>query len=96
MKKFNKEVNFLTFKRSKCNRICNCLKLQTDLGGEILEDGGEVDRGATADAFGVLAGFEETGDTADGELETGFAAPRCALLGGACGERFASSGHWRK
>ena len=50
-------------------------------------------KGAIADAFGVLVGFKETGDTADEELEIGLAALRCALLGGTYGERFASSGH---
>ena len=58
-------------------------RILTDLGGEIFEDGGEVDRGTSTDSLGVLACFEEPGDTANGELETGFAAARCALLGGA-------------
>ena len=46
-----------------------------NLGCEIFEDSGEVNGSTGADALGVFSGFEETGDTADGELEAGFAAP---------------------
>ena len=45
------------------------------LGCEIFEDSGEVNGSTGADALGVFSGLEETGDTADGELEAGFAAP---------------------
>jgi hypothetical protein len=41
------------------------------LGCEVLEDGGEVDGGAGADALRVLAGLEVPRDAADGELEPG-------------------------
>jgi hypothetical protein len=43
----------------------------SDLGGEVLEDSGEVDGGAGADALGVAALLEVATDTADGELEAG-------------------------
>ena len=49
------------------------------LGGEVLEDGGEVDGGAGADALRVLAGLEVAGDAADGELEPGLGRPRHRL-----------------
>ena len=43
----------------------------TYLGGEVLEDGGEVDGGAGADALGVAALLEVAPDAADGKLEPG-------------------------
>ncbi|CAM0876344.1 unnamed protein product [Alopecurus aequalis] len=55
------------------------------LGGEVLEDGGEVDGGAGADALGVSALLEVAADTADGELEPGLDRPRHRLLPGAAG-----------
>nr|GLL22606.1 hypothetical protein Ahy_B03g066517 [Ipomoea trifida] len=48
--------------------------------GKVFKDGGEIDGSSGADTLGVLAGLEETGDTADGELETGLAATRLSLL----------------
>jgi hypothetical protein len=42
-----------------------------NLGGEVLEDGGEVDGCTGTDTLGVVALLEETVDTTDGELETG-------------------------
>jgi hypothetical protein len=53
------------------------------LGGEVLEDGGEVDGGAAADALRVAALLEVAPDTADGELEPGLHGPRHRLLPGA-------------
>ena len=50
------------------------------LGGEVLEDGGEVDRGAGADALGVAALLEEAPDAAHRELEAGLDGPRHRLL----------------
>ena len=47
-------------------------KDDNNLGGEILEDSGEVDGGAGADAFGVLSGLEESGYAAHGELKARF------------------------
>ena len=41
-----------------------------DLGGEVLEDGGEVDAGANSDALGVAALLQVASDTRDGELES--------------------------
>ena len=51
-----------------------------DLSGEVLEDGGEVDRGAGADAGGVLALLEVARDAANRELEPGLGGPRLRLL----------------
>lgn len=51
----------------------------TNLGGEVFEDGGEVDRRSGADALGVAAFLEEPGDSADGELEAGLLRPRHCL-----------------
>jgi hypothetical protein len=65
----------------------------TNLSGKVLEDGGEVDGGAGADALGVLAGLEEPGDPADGELEPGLGAPRRGLLRGASADRLATARH---
>ena len=47
-----------------------------DLSGEVLHDGGQVDRGAGSDALGVVSLAEETVHTSHGELEpsTGGAA----------------------
>jgi len=52
----------------------------TDLGGEVLEDGGEVDGGAGADTLGVATLLEVAADTADGELEAGLHGARDRLL----------------
>ena len=38
-----------------------------DLGGEVLEDGSEVDGGAGTDTLGVVAALQETVDTTDGD-----------------------------
>jgi hypothetical protein len=50
------------------------------LCGEVLEDGGEVDGGAGADALGVAALLEVAADAADGELEPGLDGARHRLL----------------
>uniref|UniRef100_A0A453GU44 Uncharacterized protein n=1 Tax=Aegilops tauschii subsp. strangulata TaxID=200361 RepID=A0A453GU44_AEGTS len=82
---------------------CVASELQ-DLGGEVLEDGGEVDRGAGADALRVAALLEVAPDAADGELEPGpdgagdRLLPRDALPAGhlaaspAGGERYSRCG----
>jgi hypothetical protein len=41
-----------------------------DFSGEILENGGEVDRGTGTDTLSIVALAEETVDTADGERQT--------------------------
>ena len=50
------------------------------LSCEVLEDGGEVDRSAGADALGVFSSLEKPSDTTDGKLETGLAASDVAFL----------------
>lgn len=60
------------------------------LGGEVLEDGGEVDGRAPADALGVLARLEVARDAADGELQPGLGRPRHRL--GALGLAPAAAG----
>ena len=40
------------------------------LGGEVLEDGGEIDRGACSNALSVFTGLKKTSNSADGKLET--------------------------
>uniref|UniRef100_A0A453SSK6 Uncharacterized protein n=1 Tax=Aegilops tauschii subsp. strangulata TaxID=200361 RepID=A0A453SSK6_AEGTS len=55
------------------------------LGGEVLQDGGEVDGAARADALRVAAILEVAPDAADGELEPGLDGPRHRLLPGAAG-----------
>jgi hypothetical protein len=54
-------------------------KGRAHLCGEVLEDGGEVDGRAGADALRVLAGLEEARDAADGELQPGLGRPRDRL-----------------
>ena len=62
-----------------------------DLGGQVLEDGGEVDGGAGADARRELALLQVAGDTADRELEAGLGRLRDGLLAG--GLAFAAARH---
>ena len=50
------------------------------LSGEVLEDGGEVDGSAGADALRVPALLKVAPDAADGELEPGLNGPRHRLL----------------
>ncbi|RYR21230.1 hypothetical protein Ahy_B03g066517 [Arachis hypogaea] len=49
--------------------------------GHHTTDGGEVNGGAGTDPFGVFSSLQETGNTTNGELKTGLAAPRGGLLG---------------
>ena len=53
-----------------------------NLGGEVLEDRGEVHGGTGADAGGVLAGLEVARDAADGELEARLGGAAHSLLAG--------------
>ncbi|XBI40541.1 hypothetical protein VPH35_125126 [Triticum aestivum] len=55
------------------------------LRGQVLEDGGQVDGGARADALRVAAVLEVPADAADGELEPGLDGPRHRLLPGPAG-----------
>jgi len=50
------------------SRVTGQLK---DLGGQVLQHGGEVDGRAGTDTLGVVALAEQAVDTADGERETG-------------------------
>lgn len=43
-----------------------------NLGGEILEDGSEIDGSTSTNSLGVVAFPQESVDTTDGESETGF------------------------
>jgi hypothetical protein len=52
---------------------------RSHLGREVLEDGGEVDGRAGADALRVLPGLEEPRDAAHGELQPGLGRPRHRL-----------------
>lgn len=40
-----------------------------NLSGEVLEDGGQVDGGASTDTLSIVSFTEQTMDTSDGELE---------------------------
>ena len=66
-------------------------KLQ-DLGAEVLEDGGEVDGGASTHAGGVLSLSEVTSDTSDGELKSGLGRRGGALLLAAASFSFSRQG----
>lgn len=63
-------------KNAKSNPKTSTPPTFTDLSGEVLEDGREIDGGAGADALGVLAGLEEAGDPSDRKLEAGLLRPR--------------------
>jgi hypothetical protein len=63
-----------------------------NLGGEIFEDGSEVDGRTRTDTLGVVTAFEHTVDTADRELETGFRGAGCTLGDLACCARLAARG----
>ena len=56
-----------------------------DLGAEVLEDGGEVDAGADADALGVAALLEVAAHTGDRELKSGLGGGASALSGSTAG-----------
>ena len=53
-----------------------------DLGGEVLEDRGEVHGGTGTDAGGVLASLEVARDAADGELKARLGGAGHGLLAG--------------
>jgi len=53
-----------------------------NFGGQILEDGGEVNGGTGSDSVTVSAGFQESGQTTNGELEAGSGGSRDLLGGG--------------
>uniref|UniRef100_A0A453MUN1 Uncharacterized protein n=1 Tax=Aegilops tauschii subsp. strangulata TaxID=200361 RepID=A0A453MUN1_AEGTS len=58
-------------RRTEQSRCSGRGKICAYLRGEVLEDCGEVNGGAGADALGVAALLEVTPDAADGELEPG-------------------------
>ena len=62
-----------------------------DLGGEVLEDGGQVDRGAGGDALAVVAVLEVAVDPADRELQPGAGRARLGLALGFAS--FTTTGH---
>lgn len=53
---------------------------KNNLCSEIFQDCGEVNRGSGTYTFGILAGLEESGDTANRKLEPRFAASRLGFL----------------
>lgn len=64
------------------------------LGGEVFEDGSQVDRSSGTNTCGVFAVLQKPGDTTDGELETGFAAPRGRFLSDARSKSFSTTCHF--
>ena len=50
-----------------------------DFSGEVLQDCGQVDWGASSDSLGVVALAEQTVDTADWELKSGTGRPGLGL-----------------
>jgi hypothetical protein len=64
-----------------------------DLSTEVLEDSGEVDRGASSHTGGVLALTEVTADTTDGELKTSLGRSSGRLLLSAATLSFSFSRH---
>jgi len=63
-----------------------------DLSAEVLENGGEVDRGAGTHAGGVLALAQVAADTADRELQARLAGGRGGLLLAAAALSFSCDG----
>ena len=61
-----------------------------DLGGEVLHDGGQVDRGAGSDPGGVLASLQIPSDPTDGELKASLGRLGDGLLAALS---LSSSGH---
>ena len=53
-----------------------------NLSGEVLKDGGEVDRGTGSDSGGVLAGLQIPPDSSDWELKASLGGARHGLLSG--------------
>ena len=66
-----------------------------NLSGQVLDDGGEVDGGASSDAASVATLLQEAVDASDGELQTGLlgAGLRCGFLSGASGALSSFSRH---
>ena len=63
-----------------------------DLGGQVFQNGGEVDWSTSANSFGVVAFSEESVDSSDWELKAGSAGSRLRLgFNLAC---FTFSGHF--
>ena len=69
-----------------------------NLSGQVLDDGGEVDGGASSDAASVASLLEEAVDASNGELQTGLlgAGLRGGFLSGASGalSSFSRHGDW--
>ena len=61
-----------------------------DLSGEVLHDGGKVDRGTGSDPLGVLSGLQIPPDPSHGELESSLGGLGHGLLGALS---LSSSGH---
>ena len=66
-----------------------------NLSGQVLDDGGEVDGGASSDAASVASLLQEAVDASNGELQTGLlgAGLRCGFLSGASGALSSFSRH---
>ena len=65
-----------------------------DLGGEVLEDGGKVDRGTGTNTGSVLALLEESADSAHRELKTSLGRSRSGLSGSTASLSSLSSFSW--
>ena len=69
-----------------------------NLSGQVLDDGGEVDGGASSDAASIASLLEEAVDASNGELQTGLlgAGLRGGFLSGASGalSSFSRHGDW--
>ena len=52
-----------------------------DFSSEVLQDGGEVDRGTSTNSRGIAALFEETTNTSNGKLKTRLRTTGGGLLG---------------
>ena len=66
-----------------------------NLSGQVLDDGGEVDGGASSDAASVATLLQEAVDASDGELQTGLLGARLrgGFLSGASGAFSSFSRH---
>ena len=66
-----------------------------NLSGQVLDDGGEVDGGASSDAASIASLLQEAVDASDGELQTGLLGARLrgGFLSGASGAFSSFSRH---
>lgn len=64
------------------------------LGGQVLKNGGEIDRSTSTNTFSVFTGFQESSDTTNRKLKTSFATPGCGFLRRTRSKSFSTTSHF--